>query len=334
MKLSMIEFAQLKKIILENNSFLLTTHVNPDADAIGSETAFYLVLKELGKKVFIINHSATPYNLEFLDIDNKIEKYEEHKHKELFDEVDVLVALDFNRSDRIVKMQNSFLKSDKLKICIDHHQEPEDFVNYNFSGTSYCATGQIIYDFIKKTNVVKLNYDIAYQIYAAIMTDTGSFRFERTTPEIHMIAAELLGQGVIPGEVFDKIFDQSKFSKIKLMGAALESMQLYGKKKHIGYMVLRQSTFKELGAVESDTENFVNYSLSVEDVKIGMLFIELKEGFKVSFRSKGTIPVNKLAAEFGGGGHINASGARLFDKKLDDYLNRILEKAEKYLKYK
>ncbi len=327
----MINFDQLKIIIHENDSFLITTHVNPDADAIGSEIAFYLILKELGKKVFIINYSSTPYNLKFLDIDNKIEKYDESKHKELFNKVDVLTALDFNRSDRMVKMQSAFVNSKKLKICIDHHQEPEDFVNYNFSGTNYCATGQLIYDLIKKTNIVKLNYDIAYRIYAAIMTDTGSFRFERTTPEIHIIAAELLGYGVIPGEVFDKIFDQSKFSKIKLMGAALESMKLYGKKKEISYMVLRQSTFKELGAVESDTENFVNFSLSVEGVRIGMLFIELKEGFKVSFRSKGTIPVNKLAAEFGGGGHINASGARLFDKNLDEYLDKILAKAEEYL---
>lgn len=327
----MINFLKLKRIIEDNNSFLLTTHVNPDADAIGSEIAFYFILKELNKEVFIINHSSTPYNIEFLDVDKKIEHFDEAKHRSLFDTVDVLVALDFNRSDRMVRMQNSFLNSHKLKICIDHHQDPEKFTDFLFAGTDYCATGQIIYDFIKKTEIVKLNFGTAYQIYAAIMTDTGSFRFERTTPEIHRIAAELLEYGVVPGDVFDKLYDQSKFSKIKLMGSALESMQLYGKQKQIGYMIIRRETFKNLGAVESDTENFVNFSLSVEGVRIGLLFIELKEGFKVSFRSKGTIPVNKLAAEFGGGGHINASGARIFNGKLDDYISIILTKAEEYL---
>ncbi len=327
----MIDFPNLKRIIEDNNSFLLTTHVNPDADAIGSEIAFYLILKELNKEVFIINHSSTPYNIEFLDVDKKIERFDEAKHRSLFDTVDVLVALDFNRSDRMVRMQNSFLNSHKLKICIDHHQDPEKFTDFLFAGTDYCATGQIIYDFIKTTEIVKLNFGTAYQIYAAIMTDTGSFRFERTTPEIHRIAAELLEYGVVPGDVFDKLYDQSKFSKIKLMGSALESMQLYGKQKQIGYMIIRRETFKNLGAVESDTENFVNFSLSVEGVRIGLLFIELKEGFKVSFRSKGTIPVNKLAAEFGGGGHINASGARIFNGKLDDYISIILTKAEEYL---
>ena len=310
---------------------MLTTHVNPDADAIGSEIAFYFILKELGKKVFIINHSATPYNLEFLDLDKKIERYDEQKHANIFNQADVLVALDFNRSDRVVRMQTKFKESKKLKICLDHHQDPEDFADHHFIDTNYSATGQIIYDFIKRTNIVNLSYNIAYPIYAAIMTDTGSFRFERTTPEIHLIAADLLERGVIPGEVYDRIFDQSKFSKIKLLGAALESMKLYGNGKKIGYMILRRESIKNLDAVESDTDGFVNFSLSVEGVLVGLLFIELKEGFKVSFRSKGTIPVNKLAAEFGGGGHINAAGARIFDGKLDDYLNKILDRTEFYI---
>ncbi len=327
----MIDFEQLKKIIEDNNSFLLTTHVNPDADAIGSEIAFYFILKKLGKKIFIINHSETPYNLLFLDSDKVIEKFDEQKHKTIFEEADILVALDFNRSDRIVRMQNMFNESKKLKICIDHHQDKENFVDHFFIDTDYCATGQIIYNLIKKTGIIKLDYETSYPIYAAIMTDTGSFRFERTTPEIHNIAADLIEHGVIPGEVFDKIYDQSKFSKIRLLGAALDSMQLYGKDKKISYMIIRQETFKKLDAIESDTENFVNYNLSVEGVVVGLLFIELNEGFKVSFRSKGTIPMNKLAAKFGGGGHINAAGARIRNGNLDEFIPKILNETEKYL---
>ena len=327
----MIDFELLRKIILDHNSFLLTTHVNPDADAIGSEVAFYFILKELGKEVHIVNHSDTPYNLEFLDRDRKIEKFEAEKHSSLFNKVDVLVALDFNRSNRMVKMRDSFENSTKLKICIDHHQDPENFANYFFNDEQYSATGHIIFNLIEKTNIVKLNYQTAYPIYAAIMTDTGSFRFDRTTPEIHMIAAKLLLQGVKPDEVYDRLYDQSKFSKIKLLGKTLHSLQLYGDKNQIGYMKITRDDFTVTEAVESDTENFVNFSLSVEGVKIGLLFIELEEGFKVSFRSKGKIPVNKLAAEFGGGGHINAAGARIFDYSLMDLLPQILKKTEKYL---
>lgn len=329
----MIDFKKLSEIISDprNNSFLLTSHVNPDADAIGSEIAFYFLLKTLGKKIKIINHSETPYNLNFLDTDSVIETYDEEKHRNIFNEVDVLVALDFNRSDRMVRMTQAFNESKKLKICIDHHQEPEKFADHYFIDTNYSATGEIIYDFIIKTEIVKLSYEIAYPVYAAIMTDTGSFRFERTSPKIHQIAAELLKIGVNPGDVYDNIYDQSKFSKIRLMGKALESIKLYGDEEKIAYMVLTRDDFKVTGAVESDTDGFVNITLSIENVVLGLLFLELEEGFKVSFRSKGNIAANKLAAEYGGGGHMNAAGARIFDGQLKKSIPQILNSAVKYL---
>lgn len=327
----MIDFKTLESIIINNHKFLITTHVNPDADAIGSEIAFHLMLKKLCKETYIINHSETPYNLKFLDKENLIEKFDDNIHRKMLNDVDVLVALDFNHLDRIVRMKDDFLNSPKLKICIDHHQDEEDFVDHQFVDTNYSATGHIIYDFIKQTGIVKLDYDLALPIYAAIMTDTGSFRFERTTPELHRIAAELLELGIIPSEVADKIYDQSYLSKIKLLGTALESLQLFGEKKEIGYMILTQYDFHKYNALESDTDNFVNFSLSVQNVKIGLLFIELSNGFKVSFRSKGNIPVNKLAAEFNGGGHTNAAGARFHHQKMSETIPIILDKANKYL---
>ena len=327
----MIDFEKLKNIINGNSSFLLTTHVNPDADAIGSEVAFYFLLKKLGKETFIINHSALPYNMEFFNKDNVIQSYDEELHKNIFNEVDVLVALDFNRADRTVRMEKAFRKSTKLKICIDHHQDPEEFVDHQFIDTDYCATGHIIYDFIKQTKIVELDFEIAEPLYAAIMTDTGSFRFDRTTAEVHNAIAELLQYGVNPEHVYDKLYDQSKFSKVKLLGRALNSINLLADNK-IGYMIITQKDFEELGAIESDTENFVNYNLSIENVVIGILFIELKNGFKVSFRSKGSIPVNKLANEFGGGGHTNAAGARFFTNNMQEMIPVILSKAELYLK--
>lgn len=327
-----MDFTQLKIIFEKNNSFLITTHVNPDADAIGSEAAVYYILKKLGKQIFIVNNSPLPYNLAFLDPDNKIETYSSEKHDKLISKVDVLVCVDFNRSNRILKMQPVFDLSNRIKVCIDHHQDAGNFVDFLFVDDSYCATGEIIYDFIKQTGIVTLDKNIAEAVYAAIMTDTGSFRFERTSSNIHIIAAELLSFGVNPGAVYDKIYEQGKFSRIKLLGSALASMKLYGDNNAICYMIITQNIFKETEAEESDTDGFVNYALSVEGVKIGMMFTELNEGFKVSFRSKGSIPVNKLAAEFGGGGHVNASGARFPEKKINDMLPVILSEAKKYLK--
>lgn len=328
----MVNFQKLKNIILSNDSFLITTHVNPDADAIGSEIAFYRILKNLGKKSFIVNHSETPYNLKFLDPENVVKQFNLDDHADLFNQVDVLVALDFNRSDRTVSMKNLFDKSKAIKICIDHHQDPENFVDYQFIDTDYSATGEIILNLISETKLVSLTKQIAEPIYAAIMTDTGSFRFERTTAQLHRKVAKLLDAGVNPSEIYDKIYDQSKFSKIKLLGRALNSIQLAAEGK-LAYMIITQRDFEDTGAVESDTDNLVNYNLSIENVVLGLLFIELKNGFKVSFRSKGNIPVNKLASEFGGGGHKNAAGARFFSQQLNSQMiDNIILKSIDFIK--
>ncbi len=327
----MIDFEELKNLFIDNKKFLITTHVNPDADAIGSEIAIYLLLIKLGKDVRIVNRSETPYSLKFLDKKDKIETFDPEVHQNIFNDVDLIIAVDFNRIERLTQIRDYFLNSPKKKICIDHHQDTENVFDYQFVDVKYSATGHIIYDFIKRTKIVQMNYDLAYPIYTAIMTDTGSFRYERTTPELHRIIAELLEFGVTPGEVFDYVYDQNKMSKIKLLGRALESLQVFGEKKQIAYMILSQKDFNNANALEYDTDGFVNFTLSIENVQIGLLFLELKQGFKVSFRSKGIIPVNKLASEFSGGGHINAAGTRIYDKKLDEYLPKILNKAVEYL---
>ncbi len=191
-------------------------------------------------------------------------------HNSYFDSSDILTALDFNRLDRMVSMRKAFSDSKQLKICIDHHQDPEDFVNYQFIDINYSATGHILYDFIKSTDIVKINKEIAAPLYAAIMTDTGSFRFERTTADLHRIIADLLETGINPTEIYDQLYDESKLSKIKLLGRCLNSLQLITENQ-IGYMIITQKDFSELGALESDTENFVNFILSIQGVKIGML---------------------------------------------------------------
>lgn len=326
----MKDFQKLKDIILGHNSFVVTTHVNPDADAIGSQIAVYKILKQLNKKVYAINHSFTPYYLEFLDEDKVIEKYDAGRHETIIIGCDVVIIVDLNFVNRTVSMEKAIRESNALKICIDHHQEPENFFNYKFCGAEYSATGEIIYDFLKETNIVNLSYEIAVQLYAAIMTDTGSFRFERTSPKIHSIIAELLETGVNPTSVYDMIYDQSRFGKIKLLGETLAGIQM-NDAKNISWMVITAEMLNKAGAEESEVDGFVNFCMSIENIKIGILFFELKDGIKVSFRSKGDINVSKLAAEYGGGGHVNASGARLFHANLNEYIGKILNSAEKYL---
>jgi len=325
-----MDFPLLKSIISQNKSFIITSHVNPDADAIGSELALYFILKKLNKEVRVINHSQTPSFLSFLDTNNVIEKFDAEKHEEMILRADGIIVLDLNQSNRLVSMEKSFCESKAIKVCIDHHQDPGDFADHYFIDTNVSATGELIYDFVEMTNIVEFDYDIALQIYAAIMTDTGSFKYDRTTPKVHHIAAHLLELGVNPTYVFDRIYDQAKFGKIKLLGSSLTSIELF-RSGQIAVMVITQKMLQETETLEADIDGFVNFCLAIENVKIGLLFIELKNGLKISLRSKGKIPVNKLAAEFGGGGHINAAGTRLFDTSINDIKSKVIKSAEKYL---
>ncbi len=326
-----MDFNLLEEIILQNKSFVLTTHVNPDADAIGSEIAFYKILKHFNKEVRIINHSSTPYNLVFLDENKVIEKFNSEIHSDIIKNMDVIVFLDFNNISRTVSMSDYLSTSNAKKICIDHHQSPGNSADYYFLDTEVSATGEIILDFLMSKHKDLINQEIAIPIYAAIMTDTGSFRFERTTPKLHRDVAFLIEKGANPVEIYDKIYDQNKFSKIKLLCRALNSIHLLNNNK-IAYMIISQRDLIETTAEECDTDNFVNYNLSIDGVILGLLFIELNNGFKVSFRSRGNVRADLIAKNFGGGGHKNAAGARFYNQGMNEkMINKILNNSIEYL---
>lgn len=327
----MIDFKKLLSLLKSHSNFLITCHVNPDADALGSEIAIAKVLEQLNKNYYIINTSETPYNLEFLDLDNKIQKFEKTEHSKLFEICDAAIFLDLNQLNRTVNMYENFKKFKGSKICLDHHTDPENFTEYIFIDETKSSTGEIIYDLIDFSNELKFDYNIALEIYAAIMTDTGSFRFSKTNSNVHRKVANLLEFGLNTEDIYDKIYAQYDFSRNKLLGKTLNTIELTDSKK-ISYLVVTQNSVNGLGAVESDVDGFVNYALTTKGVEIAILFYELKDGVKISFRSKKNIPVSKLAQQFGGGGHLNAAGTRLFNIKLEEILTKVLLEAEKLVK--
>lgn len=325
-----MDFNPLREIIEGNQNFVLTTHVNPDADAIGSQTALYLALKKLGKTAKLINFSQTPDNLLFLDVDNIIEQYSPEEHDEIILNTDIIFMLDLNQATRVVKMGDILRKSTKPVVCIDHHQDPDDLPTFLFTDEEACATSEILYRFFEETGIVELDTDIANSLYSGIMTDTGSFRYERTSSYTHYVASKLLEYNIDPNELYISIFEKGNVNRLNLLGIALASLKLVYDGR-LCYMTIRQSDLGKTGANESDVDGFVNYCMTIAGVQIGLLFFELKDGLKVSFRSRGDIPINKLAGEFNGGGHFNASGARLFDKELNSILPEVLDAADKYL---
>lgn len=322
----LIDYDEFRRVLLEQDDYILTTHVNPDADAIGSTMALYLYLTSLNKRVSIINYSATPYNLTFLDPQGVIQVYRPELHNKLIAESKTIVALDFNTFDRTVKMRQHFENSPAIKICIDHHQNPDQIFNHLFSDILSCATGHILYNLFKTMPNNVFTEEIAENLYSAIMTDTGSFRYERTTPEVHLIAAHLLEIGVNPNDLYDKIYDQNKFSKLKLLGQCIAGIELYGD-GIVSVMKIRADMVRESESTEEDTDGYVRHCMSIEGVMLGLMFVELPEGFKVSVRSKSTLSAGDFARSYGGGGHLNAAGIRIRDRQFEEMVDEIIANA-------
>ena len=324
-----IDIKLFQKIILENKSFILTTHVNPDGDAIGSVIAMANFLLQMGKNVSIINCSETPKNYIFLDKEKKIENYETSLDKKILS-CDVIMVLDTNSGSRLKSMENIVKTSTAKKIIIDHHLDEENFCDFYFTDTSLASTGEIVYNLISSmTEKFDFNESISTSLYTAIMTDTGSFRYPRTTDKTFFIAADLISKGASPTSTYENVYENWSLGKISLLGKMLSQIKFFCENK-IAISFCSKQNFIETNTNEIATDGFTGYLMSIENIKIGILINELNDGVKISFRSKGEIAVNEFAKKFAGGGHKNASGARVFDIRLDEFLPKLISEIENF----
>ena len=305
---------------------LITTHVNPDGDGLGSELALHRFLWERGKKTAILNASPTPSFYGFLDPDGFVQSYQ--LGEPLPGDVDLLVALDFGKWERLGPMTKTASSSGLPVLCIDHHPSEGGgaFGDPQVINEHACATGEIIYDLLKSYGG-PLSIPVAEALYAAIMTDTGSFRFNNTNGRTHRIAAELVDLGVEPHTTYSNIYESTHPARLRLLGLTLSELRLSAAGR-IGWIAVTQEMLKTAEARPEDTEDFVDFPRSLEGVQVSVLFIELPTGIiRTSLRSKGLIRVNDIAMSLGGGGHPFAAGIRV-QGPLDEAIPRVLRPIE------
>ncbi|MFH0988878.1 MAG: bifunctional oligoribonuclease/PAP phosphatase NrnA [bacterium] len=324
------ELETFRKIIDKHEAFVLTTHINPDPDAIGSELALSYFLRRHGKKVHILNQSPTPVNCEFLDSEREIAQYNETVHKQLLLDADVIFIIDTNHLDRFPLLKPAVLASKAYKVCIDHHLDRAEFADLYIIDEAAAATGEILYTLFMSVDRESITPNIAEQLYAAIMTDTGSFRFPKTDAELHHIIASLIDRGADPISIYTQIYEQGTPNRALLLGYALRTLTLAHENK-VAHLHITRKMFQETVTDESDTENIVNYALTLREVRIALLFTELDSSIKISFRSKGDIAINLLAQQFGGNGHKNAAGARIQNLSLKEVMQQVVHQAEQFL---
>jgi phosphoesterase RecJ-like protein len=309
----MKNWTEVEDIISKSKRVVILSHRSPDGDSVGSSLALYHYLTNFISHVQVITPDPAPKFLSWLAGFETILNYQENEQKinQELQEADLICCLDFNTPSRMGDLEKAFrLNTDAFIINIDHHQDPEDFANFQLSDTSASSTCQLIYDFIVGLKGIdKLTVELGEAMYTGIVTDTGSFRFSSTSKHTHNVVAELIEVGINPGQIHENIYNNYSVDRLKLLGFALnERFNIYEKYK-AAIIYLSEKDLNQFQFQKGDTEGLVNYPLSVENIRMSILITEKDGKVKMSFRSKGNFRVNELSAKyFNGGGHFNAAG--------------------------
>jgi len=321
---------KIQKVIDANRTFVITTHHNPDGDALGSEIAMAEYLKYLNKEVYIINNSIIPNNYQFLDPDNEIFVFRKEQHSEIISAADAFLILDISDWERLREIGEIIQNSTSPKICIDHHHIEYKFVDIEVINEAASSTGEILYDFLKAVKFPLTNRAVI-ALYTCILTDTGSFRFSNTTAKTHQVASELLKFGINAKEIYSFVYEQNSRSKMALMGEALTNLR-YECDGKLAWFILSKEMFEKHHAAVWDTEGFPELPRTIDGVEVSLMFTEIEsQKIKISLRSKGKVVINEVAQKFGGGGHNFAAGAVLMTT-LEDAVSRVLEEVKKIVK--
>ncbi|MDP3311800.1 bifunctional oligoribonuclease/PAP phosphatase NrnA [Lutibacter sp.] len=333
--MNLAEIKEIKELLTTKKNIVIVPHKNPDGDAIGACLAMYHYLQLKGHAATVVSPNDYPNFLKWLPGSNNVYKYDTQNRQSVtaLDEASIVFLLDFNALHRVGEdMQHGLEDYIGTFIMIDHHQQPDLVAKYLYSDISICSTCQMVYHFIEMLeDTTSINKEIATCLYTGIMTDTGSFRFPSTTSTTHRIIANLIEYGADNSMIYNKVYDTNSYSKLQLLGCALNNMVMIDKLK-TAYITLSQDELNNYNYEKGDTEGIVNYGLSVEGIIFAAIFIEDVDQkiVKISFRSKGKFSVNEFARKhFDGGGHDNAAGGKSI-VSIDATISKFLNLLPKY----
>jgi phosphoesterase RecJ-like protein len=314
-----LDWSPFVDLVRRHQSFLLTTHVRPDGDGLGSMLALGDVLEQNGKSVSMVVASVLPPRYNFLDPTRKIHRFE--LPGDAYREADMAIVLDTGTWNQLGDF-GTFLRGLSVpKVVIDHHLTQDDLGASRFVDTTAEATGRLAYEAITALNS-PLAPASAHCLFVALAMDTGWFRHNNTTPATFELAARLVEAGARPTAAYEALFEQNTPGRLRLTGVVLGRLTI----EHGGrtcHTEIRKDDYAATGAVPQDSEDLVNYTRSVSGTEVGLFFMEQpRGGIKVSFRSR-SLNVSQIAEQFGGGGHRLASGATL-DATLDEARSRVL----------
>jgi phosphoesterase RecJ-like protein len=302
--------------------FVLTTHVQPDADGIGSELALAALLRARGAVPRIVNADPLPAALAFLDEAGEVETWDPAGHGPALASADAIVMLDNSDPARLGTLEPAVRASAARTVSIDHHPDPDPFWSLLVLRTGASSTAEVVFG-LARAAAAELPPAALRALYAGLVGDTGRFRFGSTSAEAFAMAAELVRAGVSPAAMFARMEECVSEAYLRLLGRTLGSAELLEQGRLV-LLTVPRALVVELGAHAEDTSEIINESLRLGSSRVAALFREQEDGrTKVSLRSKGPLDVNRVARRHGGGGHRNASGIVL-GCPLDEARSRLL----------
>ena len=333
----MTSISALRALIIPGQRAVITTHFNPDSDAIGSSLAFHQYLVKKGLDVTVVVPSAVSRNLAWMKGAADILDFDQVLHKvqieEKIDQADLLFCLDYSGIQRVNGLAPWVKKARCPKVIIDHHLDPEDFADFYYHRTIAASTCELIYDLIQEwDDDALIDTEMGACMYSGIMTDTGSFRHPNTTAHVHEVVAALIHKGVDTNAVHRKVFDSASLHRLRFLGHILANRLEYLPDYHLAFMWITEEDQKDFNSQAGDTEGMVNYGLQLEGAIWSIMMIQRPDGVKLSFRSIEPFAVNAFAsAYFEGGGHKNASGGRFSGGNLAEAKKKLEEVLPLYL---
>lgn len=312
--LNSTEIEKLKTLLSEKKKIVITTHYNPDGDAMGSSLGLYHYLKSKKHQVNVITPNIWPSFLDWMPGADHCLAGDNHikKASKLLEEADIVFSLDYNALKRTNDLAELIGNAKGLKIMIDHHVQPDTFADFTYSDVSASSTCEMIYNFINFIEgKVRISEECAACLYTGIMTDTGSFKFSSTSSKTHQVVAHLIEQGAKNTYIHQKLFDTNSYERLRLLGYCLSEKLSLLNDYHTAFIALTAQELENFHYKKGDTEGIVNYALSIGEINFSAIFIERDDEIKISFRSKGSFDVNTFARNhFEGGGHHNAAGGK------------------------
>jgi phosphoesterase RecJ-like protein len=320
---------KLLALIHEHQRLLVSTHVHPDGDAIGSVVALALLLEDLGKEALVVLEDPVPRIYHFLDADGRIRQYEPERDDPDIASCDAALVLDVGALDRVGTVGEALQRHRVPTACIDHHTTNDGFADVDVVDCEAPATASLILDLMRRLGR-EPSPRIAEALFSGLGTDTGWFRFANATPRALQDAAELVAAGANPPVLFERIYEDLSWPRTHLLARMLSTLQSYADGR-IAYCTITLDMFEETGALPADVEGFVDKMREIGGVEIIALFRERPEGgTRVSLRAKHDADVGSLAATLGGGGHRRAAGATV-DTPLTETVEKVLAAARKLL---